>query len=99
VDGDGNLLPLERQLVVFPGVELTLGQPTFQALLLLDADLPDDRLPLVLEALAVTQCPADELKLPSVTSVDHIKGLQQLYGSSPRTWCARWPPGDPVVRG
>lgn len=87
VDADGNLLPPEMQLVVFPGVELTLGQPTFQALLLLDADLPDDRLPLVLEALAVTQCPADELKLPSVTSVDHIKGLQQLYDTlNQRDW-------------
>lgn len=87
VDANGNLLPPERQLVVFPGIELTLGQPTFQALLLLDADLPEDRLPLVLEALAITQCPPDELKLPAVTSVDHIKGLQQLYDTlSQRDW-------------
>ena len=51
-DPAGNALPPEDRLVVFPGLELTLGVPC-QALLILDADLPTDRLPLVLEALAI----------------------------------------------
>lgn len=78
VDRNGALFPETEQLVVYPGVELTLGVPC-QALLLLDADLPDDRLPLVLEALAAAQHdPADHC-LPSVTRLEHISSLKQLY--------------------
>jgi hypothetical protein len=38
------------------------------------------------------------------TSPDRVRDVLHNFnadgfGSSPRTWCARWPPGDPVVRG
>src|SRR4051812_38896176 len=49
-DHDGDALPRERRLVVFPGVELTLSA-LCQALLVLDADFPLDRLRTVLELL------------------------------------------------
>ncbi len=49
---DGTQLPPERQLVVFPGLELTLAVPC-QALLILDADFPAQRLSTVLEILAI----------------------------------------------
>jgi type III restriction enzyme len=78
VDEYGAPVPEAERLVVYPGVELTLGVPC-QALLILDADLPDDRLPLVLEALAATQHDPDADCLPSVTRLEHISGLKQLY--------------------
>lgn len=76
-DPDGQPLPADQRLVVFPGVELTLGVPC-QALLLLDADIEDDRLPLVLEALACTQHDPDAAKLPDVVVLEHFPSLQVL---------------------
>jgi type III restriction enzyme len=58
-DAVGTPIPRERQLTVFPGMELTLAVPC-QALLILDADLPEDLLSLVIEALAIPPCPIDQ---------------------------------------
>lgn len=77
-DADGNVLPADQQLVVFPGVELTLGVPC-QALLILDADLPDDRLPQVLEALDCEAHDPAADKLPDVKVLEHITSLRDLY--------------------
>src|SRR5437870_4671042 len=41
VDAEGTPLRKDLQLVVFPGMELTLGVPC-QALVIFDADFPDD---------------------------------------------------------
>jgi chromosome segregation protein len=49
----GKPLAAGDRLVVFPGVELTLGIPC-QALLIFDADLPGDFLSLALTALGIT---------------------------------------------
>jgi chromosome segregation protein len=54
----GELLPGER-LVVFPGLELTLEVPC-QALLILDADFPSQRLSAVLDLLAIEPTDATE---------------------------------------
>ena len=51
-DDDGELLTPERRLVVYPGLELTLAVPC-QALLILDAHFPSDRLSSVLERLGI----------------------------------------------
>src|SRR5437773_11392938 len=48
----GHPLPEYERLVVFPGLELSLGVPC-QALLILDADFPSDRLSGVLGALSI----------------------------------------------
>ena len=76
-DGEGRPLPKEQQLVVFPGMELTLGVPC-QALLLFDADFPDDLFDLAMKALAITQNPADEAKTAEVQRLHHIQSLRQL---------------------
>jgi predicted nucleic acid-binding Zn-ribbon protein len=77
-NASGRPVPEHEQLVVFPGVELTLGVPC-QALLILDANFPDDRLPAVLEALAIQVHDENETSLPSeVTRLDHINSLSQL---------------------
>ncbi|WP_419947128.1 TrlF family AAA-like ATPase [Candidatus Poriferisodalis sp.] len=75
---DGDLLPSHEQLVVFPGLELTLGVPC-QAILILDADFPNDKLGVVLDALAVTKVEPDAKHLGAVQRLDHIDSLQTLY--------------------
>lgn len=83
VDHNGDPLPVEQRLVVFPGLELTLGVPC-QALLLLDADFPVDRLSVVLEALAIPLVDGSAAALPPVQRVDHIQSLEQLHAELDR---------------
>jgi chromosome segregation protein len=78
VDENGDLLPEWQRLVVFPGVELTLALGR-QALLILDADFPDDRLVQVLQALAITPVDEAESTLPAVKSLDHITSFSELH--------------------
>lgn len=75
---DGQPLDPEERLVVFPGLELTLGVPC-QALLLLDADIPDERLLDVLNALSIEEVDHNDDALPPVTRLDHIDNLQKLH--------------------
>lgn len=77
-DDLGNPLPDEDRLVVFPGVELTLGVPC-QALLILDADYPEDRFDGVLEALAIRIVDDSHDKLPPVSGIEHINSFKDLY--------------------
>ncbi|MDA2934220.1 AAA family ATPase [Acidobacteria bacterium AH-259-D05] len=70
--------PVTGQIVVFPGMELTLGIPC-QALLLFDADFPDDLFSLVLNALAITPADPNEAKCAEVTRLDQITSLVKLY--------------------
>ncbi|OJJ12964.1 hypothetical protein BKI51_02540 [Alphaproteobacteria bacterium AO1-B] len=75
---DGQELPPERRLVVFPGVELTLGVPC-QAIVIFDADFPNDMFSLALTALAITptapaeSIAADPTRLSSVLTFDDLK--------------------------
>lgn len=86
VDAEGDSLPDEQRLIIFPGLELTLGVPC-QALLILDADFPLDRLSVVLEALAIPVVDSEVLALPPVQRVDHVQSLEQLHEELDRhTW-------------
>ncbi|HYN36121.1 MAG TPA: AAA family ATPase [Actinomycetota bacterium] len=76
-DEDGNLLPEHQQLVVFPGMELTLGVPC-QALLLFDANFPDDLFSLALNALAIAPSADDEAKTAETERLNNISSLRQL---------------------
>ncbi len=78
-DEQGKPLPDLEQLVVFPGMELTLGIPC-QALLLFDSDLPTEFLPLALPALGIT--PADDAaeKHAQIKKLD-IMSFQDLYSA------------------
>jgi chromosome segregation protein len=88
-DDEGNPLPPDRRLVVFPGLELTLGVPC-QALLILDADFATDRLTSVLEALSVDPVDDDVEALPPVIRLDKIQTLEQLYDElDSRPWLKR----------
>jgi chromosome segregation protein len=85
-DASGSLLPEADRLVVFPGIELTLAVPC-QAIVVLDADFPDDRLSLVLEALAIDPAdPADEVAA-ATTPLEHLTSLEAVYSTlNQREW-------------
>lgn len=71
-DEHGKPLPKEQQLVVFPGMELTLGVPC-QALLLFDADFPEDLFALAMTALALTP------NVPGVSKTAEIERLHAIH--------------------
>ena len=76
-DAQGKALDPALRLVVFPGMELTIGIPC-QALLILDADFPIEFLPLVNGALGIT--PVDPaLAKHGVIHKLGIVELEKLY--------------------
>jgi len=77
-DDSGQPLTDNQRLVVFPGVELTLSAPC-QALLLLDADFPPDRLPAVLTALSIEPEPAASASAAAPQQLGHIQDFKTLY--------------------
>lgn len=77
-DEDGEPIPAENRLTVFPGMELTLGVPC-QALLLLDADFPDEWLDQVVVALGISPAPDSEAKHAPVQRLEHIREIQNVY--------------------
>ncbi|RAH96069.1 hypothetical protein DLJ53_33515 [Acuticoccus sediminis] len=76
-DAQGDELPEGQRLIVFPGMELTLGVPC-QALLLFDADFPDDMFSLAMTALSITQNSSENAKSCDVEQLSHIQSLLQL---------------------
>lgn len=76
-DDAGRALPEEKRLVVFPGMELTLGIPC-QALLLFDADLPVQLIPLALPALGITPAADADEKHALVKKLDFMS-FSALY--------------------
>lgn len=78
VGADGSTLAAVDRLVVFPGLELTLGVPC-QALLLFDTDLPDERLPDVLSALSIDPVDPSLPAVPPVQRLAHINSLAALH--------------------
>lgn len=74
---NGDILPEEQKLIVFPGMELTLGVPC-QALLIFDATFPDDMFSLAMTALTITQNGNDAPKICDVQQLGHIQSMKQL---------------------
>lgn len=70
-DASGQALQPSERLTVFPGIELTLGIPC-QALLIFDAELPVEFLPLALTALGVTPSDAASEKTGPVKKLDFM---------------------------
>lgn len=76
-DAGGKPLPKSQQLLVFPGMELTLGVPC-QALLLFDAELPEDLFALATTALTLTPSAPTEAKTAQTERIHKIESLKQL---------------------
>lgn len=74
---DGAELADSARLVVFPGMELTLGVPC-QAIVIFDADFPNDFLPNVLTAFTINQNGPEHSKIAVVQRLDHVQSLKQL---------------------
>lgn len=75
-DSEGKELPKNQQLIIFPGMELTLAVPC-QALLVFDADFPDDLFDLAIKALAITPAAASDAKTAETARLN-IQSLTQL---------------------
>ncbi|MGO9170753.1 MAG: TrlF family AAA-like ATPase [Rhodomicrobium sp.] len=76
-DEAGNPLAPEDRLVVFPGMELTLGVPC-QALLIFDAAFPEDMFTLAMTALTINPSPPGDSRTAQITRLNHIHSLVQL---------------------
>ena len=76
-DDAGVILPTPERLVVFPGMELTLGVPC-QALLIFDADFPADLFSLATTALALNVSPSTEAKTAQTERLAHIDTMMEL---------------------
>ncbi|WP_020476601.1 TrlF family AAA-like ATPase [Zavarzinella formosa] len=74
---DGERVPESRQIVVFPGVELTLAVPC-QALLIFDAEIPIEVLPNLYPLLGVTQNPNDSPVHAEIGRLDAITSFDEL---------------------
>lgn len=81
LDDSGKPTPEHQRLVVFPGIEMTLTAPNCQALLILDADFPENLLPSVLTALSITPAPSEDSKQaqPQRIPQDVVFDLSHLY--------------------
>ena len=75
---DGTPVPLKERLVVFPALELTLTVPC-QAIMILDADFPMDRLDSVLVALDTEPFDPNATALPSTTALPDSAEINDLH--------------------
>ena len=80
VDATGNPIQKESQIVVYPGVELTLSSPPCQAILLLDANFDESKFDDIITALTLEVTDETKSKLASVDSVSptSVTGLNHL---------------------
>ena len=76
-DADGLALTLEKRLVVYPGIELTLAVPC-QAIMILDADFEENRFEAVLTALAITPAPEADAKTAQTERLENVQSLKAL---------------------
>jgi chromosome segregation protein len=76
-DANGASLASEQQLIIFPGIELTLAVPC-QAILILDADFEENRFGAVLTAFAINPAPDTDAKTAQTERLENIQSLKAL---------------------
>lgn len=86
LDDAGQPIPQIEQLIVFPGLELTMTSPPCQALLILDSTFPDNLLSGVLALLSITANPDTESKTANVVAIpqtvaENFKALYEKLNS------------------
>ncbi|HEA19808.1 MAG TPA: hypothetical protein ENH87_02690 [Pricia antarctica] len=81
VDATGTPISDGKKLVVFPGIELTLSNPPCQALLILDANFPEDQFTRVLHKLSLEPSPAENPSTQETIPIpsDVVKDLPDLH--------------------
>lgn len=75
---DGTKVPEARQLVVFPALELTFSVPC-QAIMILDADFPEDRLNDVLKALHFDPVDSNLDALPQTIVLQDSGDINEIH--------------------
>jgi len=78
-DDQGRPLPARQRLIVFPGMELTLGIPC-QALLIFDADLQTEFFTLAMTALGIIPSDGSAAKHADIKKLD-IMSFEDLYSA------------------
>src|SRR5690242_15321526 len=80
-DASGQAVPDDKKIIVFPGIEMTLTAPNCQAILVLDADFPENLLQSVLTALAITPAAPTASKHAQVQRIPQnvVRDLADLY--------------------
>lgn len=78
LDENNDPIPENQKIVVFPGMELTLGVPC-QALIIFDSLFPVDLFQGIYAALGITQTPVIDEKHSQIVRLDHITLLSQVY--------------------
>ena len=71
----GQPTPDNKRIIVFPGIELTLTAPNCQALLILDANFPDNLFQSALTALAITMAPLTDSKHATIRRMTYPRLL------------------------
>lgn len=79
-DENGNIIEKDKQLIVFPGMELTLSTPPCQAILILDPSLTEDDFNSVLAKISIKRTSEDVSKLGPVERItpEAISSLNDL---------------------
>ena len=80
-DQSGSPVPNNDQIIVFPGIELTLHSPPIQGLLILDADFPEYLFDTVLGALSIAQAPKKNSKTSETQPIpsETINSINDIY--------------------
>jgi AAA domain/AAA domain, putative AbiEii toxin, Type IV TA system len=83
---DGTALDPAERITVFPAMELTLGVPC-QAIIILDADFPDNLFPALQTALTINPVPDSEPRNGNVERLHNITTFTQLHEKlDEQTW-------------
>ncbi|MDY7036446.1 MAG: AAA family ATPase [Thermodesulfobacteriota bacterium] len=80
LDDEGQPIPNEQKLIVFPGLELTLSTPPCQAIMLIDTDYPIGSLSQILHLLAIEPSDKDESTTAQTTPITNtiVNGFEEL---------------------
>jgi type III restriction enzyme len=78
LDDSNNPIPKENRIIVFPGMELTLGVPC-QAIIIFDADFPIDLLPTLYPVFSISQAAPAQNRHIQPVRLEHFKTFTGLY--------------------
>jgi len=78
LNDNNNPISKENRIIVFPGMELTLGVPC-QAIIIFDAEFPVDLLPTLYTIFSINQTDAAQSRHAQPVRLDHIRTFSGLY--------------------
>lgn len=81
LDDQGQPIPDDKKIVIFPGLEVTFSTPSCQALLLIDADYPTNSLNQILHLFGITPNSVEEATTIATVPISNtnVNGFEDLY--------------------